>query len=175
LNISKNISSDLGLASLLNRIILSELQADTVHAMPLIDRGCITFSFEDVAKMATTVAADNLSSLHAKGAIRVSRHCARDGIEICRPTAARLELVVCLVERRIAASAGVDTLLGHVLVIFSCSWSFGTLLSENPELFYDQESAPGRTAQSRGSRSTFIQHSLPLLIGSLVWIGHIGG
>lgn len=60
----------------------------------------------------------------------------RDGVEESRPAATRLELVVCSVERSLAASAGVDALGGHVLVVLAGEWCFGTLLTKNTELLY---------------------------------------
>jgi hypothetical protein len=39
------------------------------------------------------------------------------------------------IERRVAARAGVDALLGHVLVVFASVWRFGSLLSQHAELF----------------------------------------
>ncbi len=94
-----------------------------------------------MTKVAATVAANNLRPLHAESAVCVSRDCTRDGVKICWPAASRLELVVCFVEWRIATGAGVDTRVGHMFVVFTGTWRFGALLSEDSELFCDQKSA----------------------------------
>ena len=116
-------------------IIRIEIQADAVHAMPLIRWSGITFALENVSQMPTTIAAYYFCSLHSKCAICMSRNSAWDVIEICRPTAARLEFVVCFVEWRIATSTRVDACFGHMLVILAGKWSFSALLSKNAELF----------------------------------------
>jgi len=84
--------------------------------------------------MSSTVTTDDLGSLHTESAINVSRHSARDVIEVCRPSAAGLELVGCFVERGVTGGAGVDALGGHVLVIFAGEWGFGALVAEEAEL-----------------------------------------
>lgn len=71
--------------------------------------------------MATAVAAYDFRARHAKRAILVTRHSAGDGVEEGRPAAAGLELVVRLVERCVAAGAGVDAaalFIGVVAVVF---------------------------------------------------------
>jgi hypothetical protein len=65
----------------------------------------------------------------------VSCHCARYAIEVGRPTTAGLKFVRRLVERGVACGAGVDTLFGHVLVIFAGGWRFSALFSQDSELF----------------------------------------
>ncbi len=64
----------------------------------------------------------------------MSRNSAGDVVEICRPSAARLELVVCFVEWRVAAGTSVDAFLGRVLVVLAGKWSFSALLSKDAEL-----------------------------------------
>lgn len=103
-------------------------------AMTLVSRSRIALSLEDVTKMTTTVGADNLGTLHAKGTVGVSGYSTRDGVEEGRPAAARLELVVGLVKRSFAASAGVDTLGGHVLVKVATVGCLGALFAEDAEL-----------------------------------------
>ncbi len=93
-----------------------------------------------MTKVSTTVTADDFCS-YAEGTVCMSCDCTGDGIVVCRPAAARLEFVVRLVERRTAAGAGVNTRVGHVLIIFTGPWSFGTFLTEDSELFYKQKSA----------------------------------
>lgn len=84
--------------------------------------------------MPSAIRTHNLRPLHAERAIHVPRHSTRDGIEERRPAAARLELLVRLVERSVAAGAGVDARGGHVLVIFARVGSFGALLAKDAEL-----------------------------------------
>ena len=136
-----HLCSTSGFAHVLDRIIRRKLQADAVHTMPLISRCRIPFPFEDMTKVATAVAAHYFRSLHAKCTVCMSRDCAWDGVEICRPAAARLELVIRFVKRHIATGTGVDTRLRHVLVIFASPWRLGTFFSEDSELFCLQKSA----------------------------------
>lgn len=102
--------------------------------MPFIGRRIESFSLEDVTQVSSAVRADDLCARHAKGAILVAGHGAWDGVEVCRPAAARLELVVGLVERCAAPCASVDTLGRVVLVIFTGARGLGALLSEDAEL-----------------------------------------
>lgn len=102
--------------------------------MTLVSRGRISLSLEDVTKVSTTVGANNLSTLHTKGTVDMSGHSTRNSIEKGRPTAARLELVVCLVEGSFTAGAGVDTLGGHVLVKVAAVGGLGALFAEDAEL-----------------------------------------
>lgn len=60
---------------------------------------------------------------------------AGDVIEVSGPAAARLKLVVCLIQRRIASSASVDTGFREELVKFVRARGLGALLSEDTELF----------------------------------------
>jgi hypothetical protein len=100
----------------------------------LISRSGVSLALEDVTEMATTVGADNLSTLHTEGAVSVSGYSTRDSIEESRPAAARLELVVGLVQRSLAASTSVDTLRGHVLVKVAAVGRLGTLVTKDAEL-----------------------------------------
>jgi hypothetical protein len=100
----------------------------------LVSRGRVSLALEDVTEMATTVGADNLSALHTESAVSVSGYSTRDSVEESRPAAARLELVVGLVKRSLAASTGVDTLRGHVLVKVAAVGRLGALVTEDAEL-----------------------------------------
>ena len=102
--------------------------------MTLVGGGRVSLALEDVTEMTATVRADNLSALHTKSAVGVSGHSTRNGIEESRPAAARFELVVGLVERSFAASAGVYTLGGHVLVKVAAVGRLGALFAEDAEL-----------------------------------------
>lgn len=112
-----------------------ELQTDTVHTVPLVRRRRIALSLENVSQMASTVRTHYLGPLHAKGVVRMSRHSARQAVEVGGPSAARFKLMICLVEWCIAPSASVDALRGHVLIVFACEGSFGALFAEDAELF----------------------------------------
>jgi hypothetical protein len=127
-------NSNLAISLIHNLILRCELHADTVDTMSLICRSGISFSLEDVAQMSTTVRAHNFCSFHTECSVSVSGYCARDVIEVCRPSAARLELVGSFVKRGIAGGAGIDASIGHVLVVYTGSGSFGALLSEDAEL-----------------------------------------
>ncbi len=116
-------------SALHHRIILVKLQADTVHAMPLVCGCRISLALEYVSEVSTTVGADDLRARHAEGAIRVSCHSTWNIVEICRPATSTLELVVGFVERRIAASASVDTSIGQVLVVLAGEGGFGALFT----------------------------------------------
>lgn len=102
--------------------------------MALIRGSRVPFTLEDVAKMTPAVAADNLGALHPEGVIHMSLHGARDRVEIGRPATARLELVVCLVERSIAASAVVHALRRVVRIVLAGAGAFGAFLTEDAEL-----------------------------------------
>ncbi len=138
------LSSDFRFASVFDRIVLRELQANTIHTMSLIGRSRIAFPFEDMAQMPTTVAADDLCPLHTESAISMPCDGTRDRVEVCRPAAAGLEFVVCLVQRCVAASAGIHTRLGLVLVVLSSAGSFGAFLAEDSELFCEDALTEGR-------------------------------
>jgi hypothetical protein len=100
----------------------------------LISRGFVALTLEDMAKMTTAIGADNLRSLHAKRVVHMSGHSPRNGVEVCRPSTARLELVVSSVKWRIATGAFVDALGWVVGIIFPCAGTLGTLFAENAEL-----------------------------------------
>lgn len=84
--------------------------------------------------MAATFGADNLGPEHPPGAILVPGDSARQAVEVGRPSTAGLELVVGLVQRRIATSTAIHALGGVVLVILPSSRRLSALLSENSEL-----------------------------------------
>lgn len=102
--------------------------------MSLVRRRRVSLSLEDVSQVTSTVAAHDLCPLHAECAVGVSGHCARNGVEECRPSAARLELVLSSVDGRIAAGASVGAGGWRVLIILAGEGSFGTLFAKNAEL-----------------------------------------
>lgn len=87
--------------------------------MSLIRRRRVALSLKHMSQMSSTVAAHNLCPLHAECAVGVSSHCARNGVEERRPAAARLELVLSSVDRRIAAGASVGAGSRRVLVVLA--------------------------------------------------------
>lgn len=103
--------------------------------MSLVCRGRIALALENMTQMAAAVAAHNLRTRHAKGAVRMSCHRARDRVEVGRPATAGFELVRCLVERSGAGGARVDPVRRHVLVVGARVGGFGALFAKNTELF----------------------------------------
>ena len=97
--------------------------------MSLIRRRRITLALEHMSKMASTVGAHNLCSRHSKRAVGVTLYCAGYAVEVCWPSAARLELVVRFIEWCVTASACVNTVVRVMLVVLARPWLLGTLLS----------------------------------------------
>lgn len=104
--------------------------------MALISRSGVPLALENVTEMTTTVGANNLSTLHTESAVGVPGDSTGHSIEESRPAAARLELVVGLVEGSLTASTGVDTLRRHVLVKIAAVGGLGTLFAEDAELLF---------------------------------------
>jgi len=104
--------------------------------MSLVRGIAVALALEDVTKMSTAIAAYNLRPLHAECAVCMPCHSAGDRIEECRPSAARLELLVAAIERRATTSTGVDALGWVVLIVLARKGSFGALLANNTELLY---------------------------------------
>ena len=102
--------------------------------MSFVRRRSISFAFEDMPKMTTAFTAHDFRAAHAKSAISMPRDSTGYAIEVCRPTAAALELVRCLVKRGVAAGAGVDASGRHVLVVLAGVWGLGTLFAEYAKL-----------------------------------------
>lgn len=128
--------------TLLSFVLRRKLHTDAVDTVSLIRRRTETLSFEDMTKVSTTVGAHNFGSFHSEAAIHMSCHCTRNVIEVRRPSAARLELVVCRVERGITAGTGIDSGLWHVLVKLSCIGRLSSLLAQNAKLFFGKNSSP---------------------------------
>lgn len=85
--------------------------------------------------MATTVGADDLA---ARGVwepwVIQPRHCAGQAVEVCRPAARGLELVVGAIQRCATSCAVVRPCLRVVLVVLACERLLRAFLAENPEL-----------------------------------------
>lgn len=123
--------------------------------MALIGRRVVPLALEDVAQVTTAVCADNLSARHAEGAVLVADDGAGNAVKVGRPTAARVELVGRLVERRVAPGTCIDTRIWRVLVVLASAWAFGALFAEDAELL-------------------LVQDCPPLIVGTLVRIRHLG-
>jgi hypothetical protein len=102
--------------------------------MPLVLGVSKALALEDVPKMSAAVVAHNLRPHHAHCAIGPLAHSARHSVPEGGPAAARVEFVVRLVERRLAAAARVDTGVGVVLVEGAGPGRLGALLAEDAEL-----------------------------------------
>jgi hypothetical protein len=81
--------------------------------------------------------------------------------------------VVGFVERSVAAGASVDALVGVVLVVFAGEWGFSALLSEDAKLFYIV--LVMIILRRKRWRRTFVEDGLPLIVGALIWVTHLGG
>lgn len=101
--------------------------------MPLIGRCVVALALEDVAQVAAAVGTENLNPAHPV-VLLVPRHGAGNAVKVSRPSAAGLELVRGLVQRRSATSAGVDASVWLMLVIFACAGGFCSLFPKDPEL-----------------------------------------
>ena len=117
-------------------LILRKPQANTIHTVPLIRGRGVPLSFEDMTQMPATVAADDLRPFHAKSIIHMSGHRSRNRIKVCWPAAARLELMVGFVERRVAPGAVVHALRRVVGIVLSRAGALSSLLAEDAELFW---------------------------------------
>ena len=116
------------------RIILPKLNTNTIDTMPLIRGRIIPLPLEHMSQMATTITAHDLRPFHAERAVRMSRHCTWDAVEIRRPAAAGLEFVGRFVQRGVAGCAGVGAVCGRVFVVFACEGGFGAFFAEDAEL-----------------------------------------
>lgn len=109
--------------------------------MPLILWIPESLALENMSQMASTVIAHNLGSHHAQARVGFLAYSSWHGVPEGRPSAARVELVVCFVERRVATGAAVDAGGRVVLIVFAGAGHLGALLPEDAELFCSQLSA----------------------------------
>jgi hypothetical protein len=134
---SKSLFRFLLLPDLINAlVILTKLQTNPVNTMPLIRRRIVSLSLKHMPQMAPTVTAHDLRPLHAKGAVRMPRHGTRDAVKVRGPPATALELMVGLIERRLAGGARVDARVRVMLVEFVGEGRLGALFAEDAELFW---------------------------------------
>jgi hypothetical protein len=102
--------------------------------VPFVSGGWIPFALEHVAQVPSAVRAHDLCPRHAEAVVLVAGDSSRDAVEIRRPAAAGLELVVRLVQRGTAAGARVDAGVGEELVVLARARRLGSLLPQDPEL-----------------------------------------
>lgn len=145
-------------------VVLVELDADRVDAVSLVGGRGVALAFEDVSKVAPTVGAHNLNPLHAKGTIHVSCHSSRHCVEEGWPSTSTLELLVGRVEGSFAAGAGVDSLVGVVLVVLAAEGRLSALLAEDSKLLYGSDESVLVT--TRGTIK--VVHGLPTYLDSVV-------
>ena len=117
-------------------VFWGEVQADAVHAMPLVGGCGISLALENMAEVTAAVGADDLGSRHAMAAVHMAGDGAGDAVKVSGPPAARLKFVVRLVEWRIATGAGINALARVVLVKLPSSRGLRSLLPEDTELLY---------------------------------------
>lgn len=141
--------------------------------MPLICGRIIAFALKHMAQVTTTIRAYDLCALHAQSVIGMACYRSWDVIEVCWPPAARLELLLRRIQRRVAGGAGIDASVRHVLVKLAGIGSFGTLLSEDSELLcwrVKRGSGIGELLEH-----TFGEHRSPLVIRLLKGVRHLLG
>lgn len=114
--------------------ILRKPQTDTVDTVALVCWRWESLAFKNMPEVASAVITDNLGPFHSKCVVDMSLNSTGDRIKVGRPATARLELVVGLVEGRVAAGAVINTLGGVVRVIFTSTSRLSALFTENPEL-----------------------------------------
>lgn len=96
----------------------------------------------------------------------------RNRIKVSRPAATRLKFVRGFVEGCIAAGTGVDARGRLMFVIFTCKRSFGALLTEYSELFFEKMSVKLWIWWSEIG-CTFRENGLPFIVGFLEWVRHV--
>lgn len=108
----------------------------------------------------------------------MSCNCARDAIKVGRPSAARLEFVIGLVEGLVAPSTSVDSLFRVVLVELSGSRRLSALFSQDAKLLCGLMLVGNPEylsfALTRRHQRTFVEDGLPLGIRPLIRIRHVG-
>ena len=110
--------------------------------MPLIRRRRIPLPLEHMPQMSSTPRTHNLRPFHPKSAIHIPLHGAGDAVEIRRPAAPGLELLVGGVERGVAGGAVVGACGRHVFVVGAGEGGFGAFFAEDAELSWGEDGAP---------------------------------
>jgi len=138
-----------------NLIFRPKLNTDTIHTMPLIRGRVIPLALKHMPQMPPALRAHNLRPCHAKRAICMSFDGAGNGVKEGRPSAAGLEFVRGFIERGVAGGAGVDSVLGEVLIVFAGESGLGAFFADNAELLRRED-------------------RLPFGVCLLNWIRHVG-
>lgn len=121
-------------------ILRGEVDRNAVYTMPLVLWIAKSLALENMSQVTSTVVAYNLRPHHAKTRVRLLSDSARHGIPEGGPSTARVELVVCFVQRCVASGARVNARVGIVLVVCAGAGHLSALLSEDAELLYGQVS-----------------------------------
>lgn len=115
-------------------ILRAKVNTDTVHTMSLVLWISKPLSLENMSQVTAAVVTHNLSAHHAQARVRLLSNSTGYGVPKRRPSAAGVELVVCFIERRIAAAAGVDAGVRVMLVVSAGTGGLGALFAEYAEL-----------------------------------------
>ena len=118
-------------------LLRRKVDAHTVDAVPLILRVSKPLALEDVSQMPAAIVAYNLGPHHAQTGVRLLSDRVGERIPKRRPSTPGVELVVCLVERRVAAGALVHASIRVVLVELAGAGHLSALLAENAELLWN--------------------------------------
>ena len=105
--------------------------------MPLIFRRMVvSFALKNMTQVTPTIRAHDLRPHHTERVVRMSSNRAGDVIEVRRPSATRLELLVGCVKGSVAGGTSVDARLSEVLVVFARASVFCALLPQDAELLW---------------------------------------
>ena len=102
--------------------------------MPFVLGIAESLALKNVSEVTSAVVANDLSPHHTQTRVWLLSNSTGYGVPESGPPAARVEHVVCFVKRCVTATAGIDTRVGVVLVVFARTGWLGTLLSQNTEL-----------------------------------------
>lgn len=95
----------------------AKLERDRVGTVSFVGGVLVAFVVENVANVASTSSAADLSALHAHGDVRMKSESTLDGLEEGRPAATGVEFGFAFIKRRVAASAVVDALFVVLIVL----------------------------------------------------------
>ena len=119
-------------------VLRAEINGHAIHAVALVLRVAEALALENVSQVSSTVVANNLCPHHAQARVWPLAHSIWEGVPEGGPAAPGIKLVVCLVQRRIAASACVDTGVRVVLIEFARAGRLGAFLAEDAKLLCAQ-------------------------------------
>lgn len=104
--------------------------------MPLILWIPKPLAFENMPQMTSAVVTDNFGPHHAEARVGFLSYRTRHSVPKCRPSAARVEFMIGLVEWGLAAGAFIDASVRVVLVVLGRAGHFSALFTEDAELFW---------------------------------------